>query len=92
VSSAIAHAIHNVSQTGNGTTLEVRAGYKGICVTQSNSGRICSSNIKALANLIKAEKSSVSNGNTSTEIIPDPLNLIMIANEFKDKIVFDGLL
>ncbi|KAJ5981768.1 hypothetical protein N7522_013396 [Penicillium canescens] len=76
VSSAIAHAIHNVSQTGNGTTLEVRAGYKGIL----------------LANLIKAEKSSVSNGNTSTETIPDPLNLIMIANEFKDKIVFDGLI
>ncbi|KAJ6059214.1 uncharacterized protein N7446_008797, partial [Penicillium canescens] len=92
VSSAIAHAIHNVSQTGNGTTLEVRAGYKGICVTQSNSGRICSNNVKVLANLIKAEKSSVSNGNTSTETIPDPLNLIMIANEFKDKIVFDGLI
>lgn len=91
VSSAIAHAIHNVSQTGNGTTLEVRAGYMGICVTQSDTGRICSSNVKVLANLFQTQR-SVNNGNTSTELVPDPLNLIMIANEFKEKIVFNGLM
>ncbi|KAJ5822695.1 hypothetical protein N7447_005035 [Penicillium robsamsonii] len=86
----IAHAIHNVFQTGNGTTLEVRAGYMGICVTQSHIGRICSTNAQVLANLFQAQK-HVKNG-TSTEIVPDPLNLIMIANEFKEKIVFDGLI
>ncbi|KUM64793.1 hypothetical protein ACN42_g2272 [Penicillium freii] len=91
VSSAIAHAIHDVSQTGNGTTLEVRAGYMGICVTQSHTGRICSNNVKVLANLFQTQR-SVNNGNTSTEIVPDPLNLIMIANEFKEKIVFNGLI
>ncbi|KAJ5375575.1 hypothetical protein N7517_007581 [Penicillium concentricum] len=90
VSSGIAHAIHNVLQTGNGTTLEVRAGYMGICVTQSHTGRICSTNAQVLANLFQAQK-HVKNG-TSTEIVPDPLNLIMIANEFKEKIVFDGLI
>jgi hypothetical protein len=91
VSSAIAHATHNVTQAGNGTTLEVRAGYMGICITQSHTGRICSANAQVLANLLQAQK-YVKNGNTSTEIIPDPLNLIMIANEFKEKIVFDGLM
>ncbi|KAJ5504914.1 hypothetical protein N7463_007788 [Penicillium fimorum] len=90
VSSGIAHAIHNVLQTSNGTTLEVRAGYMGICVTQSHTGRICSTNARVLGNLFQAQK-HVKNG-TSTEIVPDPLNLIMIANEFKEKIVFDGLI
>ncbi|OQE19313.1 hypothetical protein PENFLA_c019G03771 [Penicillium flavigenum] len=48
-------------------------------------------NVQVLANLIQAQK-PVNNGNTSTEIIPDPLNLIMMANEFKEKIVFNGLI
>lgn len=63
----------------------------GICVTQSDTGRICSSNVKVLANLFQTQR-SVNNGNKSTEIVPDPLNLIMIANEFKEKIVFNGLM
>ncbi|KAJ5854957.1 hypothetical protein N7534_007500 [Penicillium rubens] len=67
VSSTIAHAVHNVSQAGQGTTLEV------------------------LANLIQAQK-PVNNGNASTRFIPDPLNLIMMADEFKEKIVFNGLI
>ncbi|KAJ5666092.1 uncharacterized protein N7477_008540 [Penicillium maclennaniae] len=92
VSTAIVQAIHNVSQTGNGTTLEVRAGYMGLCVALRDTERICSRNARVLANLIKAEKFSIRTGNTSTEFTPDPLNLIMIANEFKEKIVFDGLM
>jgi hypothetical protein len=91
VSSIIAHAIHNVSQTGKGTTLEVRAGYMGICVTQSHTGRICSGNVQVLANLIQAQN-PVNNGNTTTETTSDPLNLIMMANEFREKIVFNGLM
>ncbi|CAG8896697.1 unnamed protein product [Penicillium egyptiacum] len=63
----------------------------GICMTQSHTGRICSSNVQVLANLIQTQR-SIDNGNTSTEIIPDPLNLIMIANEFREKIVFNGLI
>ncbi|KZN86496.1 hypothetical protein EN45_050250 [Penicillium chrysogenum] len=48
-------------------------------------------NVQVLANLIQAQK-PVNNGNASTRFIPDPLNLIMMADEFKEKIVFNGLI
>lgn len=64
----------------------------GLCVMRSDGGCICSNSARLLANLIKSEKVTSSNGNSSIEITPDPLNLIMIANDFKEKIVFDGLM
>ncbi|KAF3387323.1 hypothetical protein F1880_001416 [Penicillium rolfsii] len=92
VSTAISQAVHNLSQSGNSTNLEVRVGYMGLCVTQRDTGRICSSSARVLANLIRAEKVFIKNENVTSEMTPDPLNLIMIANEFKEKIVFDGLI
>lgn len=46
---------------------------------------ICSTNAKSLANIVKLS-SRATNGTR------DPLNLIYIANSFKEDIVFDGLL
>jgi hypothetical protein len=92
VNTLISHAIYNVSQSGNGTTFEVRAGYRGLCVGQSNEDRICSSSAKVLANIIGAQRRIIVNGNNSVETTPDPLNLIMVAEEFRQRIVFDGLL
>ena len=91
-SSMIAQAVQNVTQTGNGTTFEVRAAYMGICVGQRDEDRICSSSAKALANMIGAERRTILVGNSSITTMPDPLNLIMIAEEFRRKIVFDGLM
>lgn len=92
VNTLISHAVQNVTQTGNGTTLEVRAGYRGLCVGQNSEDRICSSSAKALANMIGARHSAIKFGNGSLETTPDPLNLIMVAEEFRQKIVFDGLM
>ncbi|KAJ5772425.1 Ca2+ regulator and membrane fusion protein Fig1-domain-containing protein [Penicillium odoratum] len=92
VSTAIQSAVYNISQAGSGSTLEVRAGYMGLCISQDNEGRVCSSNAKVLANILKAERSTSTTGNLTTETTPDPLNLILIAEEFRTKIVFDGLL
>jgi len=64
----------------------------GLCISQGDEGRVCSSSAKILANIIKAEKTTSITGNMTTEATPDPLNLIMIAEEFRTKIVFDGLL
>ncbi|KAJ5089411.1 hypothetical protein N7532_008095 [Penicillium argentinense] len=96
VNTLIAHSIHNVSQTGNGTTLEVRAGYMGLCVGQVEQAldevRVCSSSAKTLAKFISAETKTVTHGISSIETTPDPLNLIMVAEEFRQKIVFDGFI
>ncbi|CAG8002175.1 unnamed protein product [Penicillium salamii] len=92
VNTNIAQAIRNVTQTGHGTTFEVRAGYMGLCVGQSHEYPICSSSAKALANMIAAERRTIQAGNESIETVPDPLNLIMVAEEFRRKIVFDGFL
>ncbi|PYI02957.1 hypothetical protein BO78DRAFT_452704 [Aspergillus sclerotiicarbonarius CBS 121057] len=89
VSSLIVQAVHNVSHTGNGTALEVRAGYRGLCMTHGDSERVCSPSARVLASLLRAEEVTTSSGETIT---PDPLNLVMIANDFREKIVFDGIL
>ncbi|KAJ5663109.1 hypothetical protein N7507_003840 [Penicillium longicatenatum] len=92
VSTLIQSTVYNISQTGSGSTFEVRAGYMGLCISQGDEGRVCSSSAKTLANIVKAEKASSATGNMTTETTPDPLNLILIAEEFRTKIVFDGLL
>lgn len=53
---------------------------------QSNAAQTCSSSASKLADIVKQTTSS------SNEATADPLNLIYIANEFKEKIVFDGLM
>lgn len=97
VSTTIQQAVLNVSRAGNHSRLEVRAGYMGLCVTQGGDDHICSSSAKALASILKTEKTNnevgnASLGNATLEYTPDPLNLILIASDFREKIVFDGLL
>ncbi|KAJ5919263.1 hypothetical protein N7466_010206 [Penicillium verhagenii] len=90
----IQSAVHNISESGStqSSTLEVRAGYMGLCMSQSDEGRVCSSSAKTLANILKTERTTSVIGNVTTEFTPDPLNLILMAEEFRTKIVFDGLL
>ncbi|KAJ5259309.1 Ca2+ regulator and membrane fusion protein Fig1-domain-containing protein [Penicillium angulare] len=82
---SFAAAVQNITQNGNEPTLEVRAGYMGLCALLDGGEWICSTSAKSLANTIKLSSSLV-NGTR------DPLNLIYIANAFKEDIVFDGLL
>lgn len=58
--------------------LEVRVGYFGICITPDGGGFLCSNNATALAEQVSVDQ--------------DPLNLIWVANTFKDNIVFPYLL
>ncbi|KAJ6108247.1 hypothetical protein N7523_009570 [Penicillium sp. IBT 18751x] len=89
VSTSIAHAIQNITQAGKESTLEVRVGYMGLCIMQSDEVTTCSSSATKLANMLKLPSTGVTNSIHGTA---DPLNLIHIAADFKDKIVFDGLL
>jgi len=58
--------------------LEVRVGYFGICVTPDGGGFLCSNNATALAEQINIDQ--------------DPLNLIWVAQTFKDAVVFPYLM
>lgn len=58
--------------------LEVRVGYFGICITPDGGGYLCSNNATALAEQVSVDQ--------------DPLNLIWVAETFKDSIVFPYLL
>ncbi|PVH85652.1 hypothetical protein DL98DRAFT_511239 [Cadophora sp. DSE1049] len=67
------------------SSLTVRVSYLGMCISQIESQWMCSSNARTLSNLIK-----LYGGVRSGE--QDPLNLIWIAGEFKDRVLFSGLL
>ncbi|GFF22893.1 hypothetical protein IFM51744_04099 [Aspergillus udagawae] len=86
VNPGIAEKVYNVSH-GNSTIREVRAGYMGLCLTLSNGAQLCSGSASALASMVKAEGMQ---GNDTGAA--DPLNIIWIAQNFKEKIVFDGLI
>ena len=58
--------------------LEVRVGYFGICVNADGGSFLCSNNATALAQQVSVDQ--------------DPLNLIWVAETFKDSIVFPYLL
>lgn len=58
--------------------LEVRSGYFGVCVRQQGVFWLCSSDTEALGQSIGPEN--------------DPLNLIGAASDFKDGVVFSGLI
>ncbi|KAM3417786.1 hypothetical protein BST61_g6014 [Cercospora zeina] len=76
VNPAVTNAIANL--VGN-AGLEVRVGYFGICVNQdSGDSYLCSNNATLLAEQISIDQ--------------DPLNLIWIANTFKNSVVFPYLL
>jgi hypothetical protein len=64
------------------SSLEVRAGYLGLCMRQNPGKWECSSSAAFLAGIV--ELSSASTG--------DPLNLIWIASNFRNHVVFVGLM
>jgi len=69
-----------VSAIGNiagAANIEVRVGYFGLCVNNGGSW-LCSNNATALAD--------------QASIDQDPLNLIWVANTFKDAVVFPYLM
>jgi hypothetical protein len=58
--------------------LEARVGYFGICINPDGGSWLCSNNATALANQVSVDQ--------------DPLNLIWLASQFKDMIVFPYLM
>ncbi|KAK4161803.1 Ca2+ regulator and membrane fusion protein Fig1-domain-containing protein [Cladorrhinum sp. PSN259] len=69
------------SQIGNlvgETRLQARVGFFGICVSPEGGSWLCSNNATSLADRIQVDQ--------------DPLNLIWLASQFKDMIVFPYLL
>lgn len=86
INPSIAQDVYNISQPRNTTIQEVRAGYMGLCLTRSDGAQLCSSSAAALASMVKDQGMQGSNDTA------DPLNLIWIANKFKETIVFDGLM
>lgn len=62
----------------NGSSLEVRAGYFGLCVRYESGIWLCSSDSAGLAREFQPYQ--------------DPLNLIWVQGSFKESIVFSGLM
>ncbi|XXH01714.1 hypothetical protein Hte_008075 [Hypoxylon texense] len=58
--------------------LQARVGYFGICINPDGGSWLCSNNATALANEVSVDQ--------------DPLNLIWLASQFKDMIVFPYLI
>ncbi|TVY82200.1 hypothetical protein LSUE1_G007803, partial [Lachnellula suecica] len=90
VNSNISNIFADITGAGtrNVTSLEVRAGYMGMCISQTTGIWLCSSSATTLANLLKSQTASAASVQGGGE---DPLNLIWIAGKFRDEIVFDGL-
>ncbi|OBT55571.1 hypothetical protein VE04_05232 [Pseudogymnoascus sp. 24MN13] len=68
---------------GNSTTLQVRAGYIGMCISAAPGDWSCSRDADSLARTLNGTESGSSS---------DPLNIIWIAKTFRDTIVFNGLM
>lgn len=62
----------------NGSSLEVRAGYFGLCVRYADRIWVCSSNSAGLAKQLQPYQ--------------DPLNLIWAQARFREGIIFSGLM
>lgn len=67
-----------ISNIVGNARLQARVGYFGICVAPEGGAWLCSNNATALANEVSVEQ--------------DPLNLIWLAAQFKDMIVFPYLI
>ncbi|KAK0725446.1 Ca2+ regulator and membrane fusion protein Fig1-domain-containing protein [Lasiosphaeris hirsuta] len=67
-----------ISNIVGGARLQARVGYFGICVNPDGGSWLCSNNATTLANEVSVDQ--------------DPLNLIWLASQFKDMIVFPYLL
>jgi hypothetical protein len=71
--------------TSSNATLQVRVGYMAMCLQVPSGEWTCSKNAETLANVVRGFNLA-SGGNN------DPLNLIWIANNFKEHIVIDELM
>ena len=69
---------HNIQGIAGTAHLQARVGYFGICVNPDGGSWLCSNNATALANEVSVDQ--------------DPLNLIWLASQFKDMIVFPYLM
>lgn len=58
--------------------LQARVGYFGICINPDGGSWLCSNNATALAQEVSVDQ--------------DPLNLIWLASQFKDMVVFPYLM
>lgn len=67
-----------ISSIVGSASLQCRVGFFGICITTDGGGWLCSNNATALANEISVDE--------------DPLNLLWLASQFKDMIVFPYLI
>ncbi|KAG6040346.1 hypothetical protein E4U41_000852 [Claviceps citrina] len=67
-----------IANIAGGATLQARVGYFGICVNPDGGSWLCSNNATALAKEVSVDQ--------------DPLNLIWLAGQFKDMIVFPYLI
>ncbi|OBT49197.1 hypothetical protein VE00_00148 [Pseudogymnoascus sp. WSF 3629] len=67
-----------ISQIVGRAQLEARVGFFGICINPDGGAWLCSNNATSLANQISIDQ--------------DPLNLIWLASQFKDMIVFPYLI
>ncbi|KAK0384387.1 hypothetical protein NLU13_8474 [Sarocladium strictum] len=67
-----------ISNIAGDAHLQARVGYFGICVNPDGGSWLCSNNATALANEVSVDQ--------------DPLNLIWLAAQFKDMIVFPYLI
>ncbi|TVY23090.1 hypothetical protein LHYA1_G008344 [Lachnellula hyalina] len=71
--------VHNaISNVVGNARLAARVGYFGICINPDGGSWLCSNNATALANEVS--------------LADDPLNLIWLASQFKDMIVFPYLI
>jgi hypothetical protein len=67
-----------ISNIVGSARLQARVGYFGICVNPDGGSWLCTNNATALANEVSVDQ--------------DPLNLIWLASQFKDMIVFPYLM
>jgi hypothetical protein len=68
----------DISAIAGDTQLQARVGYFGICINPDGGAWLCSNNATSLANQVSVDQ--------------DPLNLIWLAAQFKDMIVFPYLI
>jgi len=77
--SQVDYNVHtSIAQIVSGATLQARVGYFGICISTDGGSWLCQNNATSLAWQVTAEE--------------DPLNLIWLASQFKDMIVFPYLI
>lgn len=72
------NAYNAIAVVAGDAVLACRVGYFGICINPDGGSWLCSNNATALANEIS--------------LTQDPLNLIWLASQFKDMIVFPYLM